>query len=223
MIQFHPFTYLVMAATIISSIAGFYNRKFLEETVFSVVAIRKRSQIHRLLTSLLIHADWVHLLFNMFAFYSFGLALERAVGSLSGLLLYLVSGIFANLLVFFLKRNSFSYTALGASGAVNGVIFAVIILVPGSGVYIYPIPVPVPGWLFAIVYILFSFFAIRHKGLNIGHEAHLAGAFFGLCMAAAIRPAAAVANPLLFFGVLALLTVMFTVLIAFPRLLAGNE
>jgi hypothetical protein len=99
-----------------------------------------------------------------------------------------------DLLALFIHRHHGDYSAVGASGAISGVIFASIALFPGIHVGAILLPISVPGWLFGVLYVLYSIYGIRSKKDNIGHEAHLGGAFVGIVTALLFYPAAAINN-----------------------------
>ena len=164
---------------------------------------RSDGQWYRLLTSGFLHADWAHLLFNMFAFYSFGPVVLRTLvegyGEGAGLglflLLYLGGIIISDLPTYFRHRNDPSYRSLGASGGVSSVLFASILLFPvnnnGGGIIIFPIPRPIQPFVFGILYLAYSWYMGRRRGDNINHDAHFYGALYGVVLLLALMPAAA--------------------------------
>src|SRR5690606_16232497 len=151
-----------------------------------------------------LHVDWTHLLFNMFSFYSFSISLERYLGSVEVAVIYFASLFGGDLLAMFIHRNHPNYRAVGASGAVSGIIFAAIAIFPGIQVSIFLIPIGIPGWLFGACYVLYSMYGIRSSAGNIGHEAHLGGALVGLLTAILLVPEVLVGNtlPVVLIGVL---------------------
>jgi membrane associated rhomboid family serine protease len=193
-------TYAIIGITAILSVAGIYNRNLFEKNLFSVSAILQRKEIHRLLTSIFFHVNWAHLFFNMFSLYSFGTLVEESFGPKFMTAIYFCSGIGGGLLSLLIKRKFSEYSAVGASGAVCGIIFASIFLLPGGSIYIIPIPVPIPSWAYAILFIIISFYGIGKGASIIGHEAHLGGALVGILWALIYRPSLVMANYLLFFG-----------------------
>ena len=138
-----------------------------------------------MITSAFLHANFMHLLFNMFALYTFGSYLEsffiRNLGSFEGslyfFLIYFISLIAGSLLTVLFHYKDPNYVAVGASGAVSGIVFSYIIFFPQSMLYVFF--VPMPAYLFAILWIGFSIYGMRRKLGNIGHEAHLGGALGG--------------------------------------------
>ena len=160
----------------------------------------RSGQWYRLLTSGFLHADWGHLLFNMFAFYSFGplvlAALQDGFGQIPGLglflLLYLGGIIVSDLPTYFQYRNDPGYRSLGASGGVSSVVFASILLFPvnanGGGIIIFPIPFPIQPFLFGFLYLVYSWYMGRRRGDNINHDAHFYGALYGVVLLLALMP-----------------------------------
>jgi membrane associated rhomboid family serine protease len=181
-------TYLVIGVTTLFSYLGFRSRALEEKHIFHPESILAWKEYYRLLTAGFLHAGWWHLLFNMVSLYLFGPAIELVIGSAQFLVIYLGAIVGGNLLSLYVHRHH-EYQAYGASGGVCGIIFAYILLFPGSQIVSFSIPLPVPGWLYAIGFMLGSFFGMRgnNKG-NIGHDAHLGGAIVGLLIAAGLHP-----------------------------------
>lgn len=190
-------TILLCVVTALISIAAFHDSSLLERMMFRPEAILARKEWHRLFSSALIHLDWMHLAFNLFALYSFGGPVENIFGSHILALIYGASILGGSLLSLYLHRNH-DYSALGASGGVCGVIFAVIFLVPGTGVGMLFLPFSVPGPVFAVAYLVVTFLALRRGVGNIGHDAHFGGAFVGLVLAAIIKPDNCLRAPVFF-------------------------
>lgn len=155
--------------------------------------VSTRKEYYRFLTSGFIHKDHVHLLFNMFSFYFFGLKLEMAFkqifdgfGGTYFILLYIMAIVVSDLPTFFRHRNNPGYNSLGASGGVAAVIFATIILRPLDNIYIYFFGAP--GFILGTLYLVFSFYMGRNSNDGINHDAHLYGALFGLLFCAVLYP-----------------------------------
>jgi len=143
----------------------------------------------------LVHAGWAHLLINMFVLYSFGAFVEDALqmyfggrGLLYYTMLYVGGILFSTLWDFGKFKNDPYYNAVGASGAVSAVVFASILLNPGSSIFLFPIPFPLPSWVFGIVYLIYSAY-MGKKGIdNIGHSAHFWGAVYGIVLTIVLVP-----------------------------------
>ncbi len=185
---------LIILANIIFSYKGFEDWNFFNRYKFQVGAIRMHKDYKRIVTSGFLHVNWTHLIFNMFSFYSFGAILEQHLGAFNFTLLYFVSLIVGNLFALSIHKKDMHYSAVGASGAVCGVIFAAIALFPGIGIGILFIPISIPSWLFGLLYISYTIYGIKSSNDNIGHEAHLGGAICGMLIAILLQPAALVTN-----------------------------
>jgi membrane associated rhomboid family serine protease len=194
--------YVLIGANVLFSIKGFNDRLFFSENAFTVSGILVHKQYKRIISSGFLHVDWTHLLFNMFALYSFGQLLLQLVGSWQFFGIYFISLIGGSLLSLFINKSKSYYSAVGASGAVSGVIFACIALYPDVGIYIFFIPIEIPGWVFGPVFILFSIYGMRRQADNIGHEAHLGGAVIGMLVAVLFNPFVLSANWLVIVAIL---------------------
>ena len=134
------FTYAIIGLTVIVSIVGFTNQRILGKNLFSIRSIIRDREIYRLLTSQLFHVNWVHLIFNMLSFYSFGISMERAFGPGLPAAIYLSSALCGDMVALLVRRKDPNYSAVGASGAVCGIIFASIFLLPGGSIFAAPWP-----------------------------------------------------------------------------------
>ena len=150
-----------------------------EQFLFAPYEVVRGRNIPGLLLSSFAHVSWGHLFFNMLSFFFFAPSVVRAGGIQALLLIYLVSIVGADLTVLFLRSRNPRYRALGASGAVSGIIFAAIVFNPHLDVYFFFIPIGIPGPVFAIAYVALSIFLARQEGATIGHEAHAGGAVTG--------------------------------------------
>ena len=121
-------------------------------------------------------------------------SIESYLGGIKFLIIYMASLIGGNLFSLLIHRQHGDYNAVGASGAVCGIIFASIALFPGMGVGLFFLPLSIPGWLYGILYVLYSIYGIKSKKGNIGHEAHLGGALIGMTVALIIEPSAFLEN-----------------------------
>jgi membrane associated rhomboid family serine protease len=184
----------LIVANFFFSYQGFKSSVFLDKYVFEVDKILVNKDYKRLITSGFLHVSWTHLIFNMISLLLFSGSVEAYLGWLPFLVIYFASLLGGNLFALLIHKNNGDYSAVGASGAIAGVIFASIALFPGMSVGFFIFPVHIPGWLFGILYILFSIYGIKSKRDNIGHEAHLGGAFIGMLVALIMYPAAFTEN-----------------------------
>jgi membrane associated rhomboid family serine protease len=185
---------LLIIANIIFSYKGFTNESFFEGYKFEVEKILVDKDYKRLITSGFLHINWTHLILNMISLVLFSASIESYLGSLPFLAIYFASLLGGDLLSLFIHRHHGDYSAVGASGAVCGVIFSFIALFPGSSIGFFFIPFPIPGWLYGLAYVLYSIYGIRSKKDNIGHDAHLGGALIGMLVALLMHPAAFTEN-----------------------------
>jgi len=194
---------LLIIANVIISYKGFNSHAFFDRYKFNIDSIRLYKEYKRLVTSDFLHVGWTHLIFNMLSLYIFSGPIEAYLGSVNFLLIYFASGIGANLLTLLIHWRDGSYSSVGASGAVSGVIFACIALFPGMQMGLFLLPLRIPAWLFGVLYIAFSMYGIKSKRDNVGHEAHLGGALVGMLVAILIYPAAFANNylPILLIAV----------------------
>jgi len=191
---------ILIGLTVAISAYAWSNRDLMEAWIMEPYVIARNGQWYRFLTSGFLHADWSHLLFNMFAFYSFSpvvlatLAQEYGAGAGLGLflLLYLGGIIVSDLPTYFKHRDERNYRSLGASGGVASVLFASILLFPvnsnGGGIIIFPLPFPIQPFIFGVLYLLYSWYMGRRRGDNINHDAHFYGALYGVLVIAALVP-----------------------------------
>ena len=172
-----------MVVTIIS----FRNEILYEKMLLSVDAVR-RGEWWRMFTSGLVHADWPHLLANMFSLFIFGRWLEHSIQSWRFGLLYGLGVLVASFTSVYLYRNAVDYRAVGASGGVCAVIGGAVVIFPDMGVMIFPLPIAMPGWVFGSLFVVYSVVGAREQWDNVGHAAHLGGTLFGLGLVAAFYP-----------------------------------
>ncbi|MDF1663441.1 MAG: rhomboid family intramembrane serine protease [Planctomycetota bacterium] len=178
-------TYALIAVNAYVSYLGFTRFGFMNRFQFETGPILG-GDYQRMVTSGFLHVDGHHLFFNMIALYMFGQQLELSCGPLAYGLLYLFSLLGGSALSLLMHRHHYDYCAVGASGAVSGLVFAAVFLMPGMGVGLIFLPIFIPGWLFAIIYTGISIWGIKKKWGNIGHDAHLGGAIVGMLGALAI-------------------------------------
>ncbi len=169
--------------------------RLLERLILWPPAIDRRREFDRLLTHGFIHADLMHLAFNMITLYSFGGVMEAyfgmRIGPVGYLLFYLSAVVVAILPTYMRHRHDAQYYSLGASGAVSAVLFASILLDPWSGIYLFFIPIPIPAFVFAGLYVWYSIWMDRRGGDRVNHSAHLWGALYGVMFPLLQHPALA--------------------------------
>ncbi|WP_299129243.1 rhomboid family intramembrane serine protease [uncultured Winogradskyella sp.] len=180
-------TIVVIAANVIFSIKGFDDHSFFETYKFNVGKIIRGEQV-RMFSSGFLHVDTTHLLFNMFTLYFFANTVVNQLRPLNFIVIYIASLIFGNLLSLYFHKHEYWYNAVGASGAVTGVLYSAIILDPEMSLIMFFIPVPIPGYIFGIGYLLYSIYGIKKRIGNIGHDAHFGGAVGGYFVTLILMP-----------------------------------
>jgi membrane associated rhomboid family serine protease len=180
-------TFIIIAITALVSIAAFSNDALFNRLILWPRRMDKPAEYYRLLTSGFIHADWNHLIFNMFALYVFGGLVEGLIGGLF-IVLYLTGIVIASLPSFLKNRNNGSFRSLGASGGVAAVVFFNIYFDPWNRIFIFFIPIGIPSVLFAAGYLLYSVIMSRRGRGTINHDAHLWGSLYGLFFAFLVDP-----------------------------------
>lgn len=189
-------TYLIIAFTCLVSIPAFQNRNLFYKLLFSPYIIQTQKEWHRFLTHALLHADWLHLILNMYVLYLFGSMVEHDFivyfGKLKGevyfFFLYLCS-IFASVIPSYEKhKHNASHSAVGASGAVSAVVFSAILLAPGMRLALLFVPIPLPAPVFGLLYLLYCRYAAKHSRDNVAHDVHYWGSVFGILFTIIVLP-----------------------------------
>ena len=187
MLNLHIATIAIMAANVLVSLRGFNNTAFFDRYKFSINAIQA-GQKERMATSGFLHVDISHLFLNMFTLYFFAPVVIGWFGSVKFLIIYFVSLIAGSLLALFFHKNEPFYSAVGASGAVMGVLYAAILLNPDMQLGIMFIPIPLPAYVLGIAYLLYSIWGMKSRMGNIGHTAHFGGAIGGYATTLLFKP-----------------------------------
>ena len=189
-------TIAIIILTVAVSLLCFYGGLDLDKLKFSAHDVWHRRKWWQLVTYGFVHGGWGHLFFNMLTLYFFGRVVEQyfvavwgePLGQILYVVLYLTAIIVSSLWDLFKYRDDWSYSAVGASGAVSAILFASILFEPKMGIYIYLIPIPVPGYIFAPLYLLYCWYMARRNADNIGHTAHFWGGGLRACLPAASPP-----------------------------------
>ena len=172
----HPVTIAIIVLNVLFSMKGFNDFSFFEKYKFNIGGIRRGEQI-RMFSSAFLHANMQHLLFNMLTLFFFANAVIYNVGVPEFIIIYLASLILGNVLSYVLHKNEYHYSAIGASGAVMGVLYAGILLEPRMLIY------GLPAWIFGVGYLIYTIYGMVQKNDNIGHDAHFGGAIAGFALA----------------------------------------
>ncbi|KGO87922.1 rhomboid family intramembrane serine protease [Flavobacterium suncheonense] len=191
----NPILLFIIAVTAIFSYRGFRDEAFFRKYEFHIGSIRAGEHL-RMISSGFLHADFTHLIFNMLTLYFFAPVVIAYLGVLHFLIIYLGSLLCGSLLSLYIHKNEYYYRAIGASGAVTGVLYSAILLRPDMTLGLYFI-IPVPAYLFGIGYLLYSIYGMRTRTDNIGHTAHFGGAIGGYAITLAQVPSMLYENTLM--------------------------
>ncbi len=174
-----PLTYALLAANIILSLMAFGDELFLNKGLFIVGPILQDKQYYRLVSSGFLHGSQGHLLVNMLTLFFFGPPLEGILGTGLFAVIYFISLLGGSLWSLMENRRNPRYSALGASGAISGVLISFSLFAPFSTLLLFFV-LPMPAIVFTALYIGYSMYAsVYQKNSRIGHDAHLGGALAG--------------------------------------------
>lgn len=177
------------------SLWGFNSQPvFLKLMHYPYVEARDRSY-YRFFTSIFLHGSWLHLLVNLFVFYTFGQAIEYqfvnlfggTMGRVNFLLLFVLSGVMADVFTYRKHLDDPNFRSVGASGSISGVMFAYVLFYPLQNLYLYGI-IPIPGIIAGVLYLWYSNYAAKKEGGRIDHSAHFYGAVTGILFTIVVYP-----------------------------------
>ena len=188
------FTVIIIIVTVLISMAGWKNPELQNKLMMNPYSFANKRQFYRLISSGFVHANWMHLGFNMFTFYFFGSLIEQlytymlgANGGLYYLCLYLL-GIIISDIPSIVKYNKIpNYNSLGASGGVASVVFSSIMFLPLNKIYLFGI-IGIPGFILGVIYLIYSYYEGKKMSGNVNHDAHLIGAVFGIIYSIYLQP-----------------------------------
>ena len=182
-----PLILAILVVNVLFSLKGFKDTFFFNRFKFSIAAV-KGGQSYRIVSSAFLHVDVAHLGFNMFALYLFGGQALAGLGFLNFLILYSSCLMAGNLFALYFHRDNPYYSAVGASGAIMGILYATILMYPEMKLALFIFPVPLPGYVFGIGYLVYTLFGMKKQQDNIGHTAHFGGAIGGILTTLILAP-----------------------------------
>jgi membrane associated rhomboid family serine protease len=188
-------TLIIVIITVLISLQGFNNPGIIEKLKHWPYAESRDGEWYRLITSGFVHGGWLHLLINMFVLWQFGEIVESWYNELFGevmgptlyVLMYLSTIAVADLPTYFKHKNDYNYAAIGASGAVSGIVFIFILVLPWQMLYIWGV-LPIPSIVAGVAYLVYSQYASRQSNTRIDHDAHFYGAIYGVLFTIVFAP-----------------------------------
>jgi membrane associated rhomboid family serine protease len=183
-----PASFAILALTTVVSLIGLMSSpRNIERNLLRPYYLAREKRYDTLITKGFVHADMSHLFFNMLTLYFFGPYLEARIGTPKFVALYFIGLLVASLGTYFRRRRDPHYASLGASGAINTVLFAFIVYYPFVNILLFFV-LPIPAFLYAILFLAYSFWASKHGRDNINHDAHFDGALVGLLFVLVTEP-----------------------------------
>ena len=174
-----PLIGILLAVTVFVSYRALKNPLLFNRLKFNVNAVQN-GEYYRLLTAGFIHVDYNHLFFNGFTLFIFGGNTLYGLGSVNFIILYLISLLLGNGLAYYYHKSNPYYTAVGASGAIMGIVYSSILMFPDMQLAIIFFPIPFPAYIFGVGYLIYTLFGIKSQNDGIGHTAHFGGAIGGI-------------------------------------------
>src|SRR6185295_9207906 len=175
--------------TIVSALGLFVSPRIIERNLLRPYYLLREKRYDTLITKGFVHADLSHLFFNMLTLYFFGPYLEGTIGTPKFVALYFLGLLVASLGTFLRRRRDMQYASLGASGAISSMLFAFIVYYPMVNIYVF-FAIPIPAFLYAVLYLAYSFWAAKNARDNVNHDAHFDGALVGLLFVLITEPSA---------------------------------
>ncbi|MCY1512499.1 rhombosortase [compost metagenome] len=183
-----PVASIIFIFTILTSIYAFNDHQLYGKFMLHPYSVSRGNKWYTLITSGLIHADWMHLFFNLFTFYAFAFKLETLIGHWQFGLLYILSMVLADIPSVLKHKDNFRYNSLGASGAISAVLFSFILYYPLSSLRIFPLPINIYAIIFGVLYLVYCYYMAKQARDHINHDAHLFGALAGIIITIILVP-----------------------------------
>ncbi len=185
--RLHPLILFIIIVNILFSFKGFKNDYFFEKYKFNIKKIKGDEWI-RVLSSGFLHVDNNHLFLNMLTLYFFGETVINFIGIIDFIIIYFGSLLLGNIISFYFHNSNDHYSAVGASGAIMGILFSSILLDPEMKLIFIFFPIPLPGYVFGAGYLIYTLFGMKSQNDSIGHTAHFGGAIAGILITILLDP-----------------------------------
>lgn len=184
-----PASLIILCVTIgVSLYSLYYRHDLIERFLFSPWRVFYQKKWYLSITSGFLHGDLMHLLFNMLTFYFFAFPLERTIGVPRFLVIYFGSMVLSHITTLLKNKDNPEYRSLGASGGISGVLFSFVLFYPKESLMIFMVPFPIPAPVFALLYLVYCYWAARKAKDLINHEAHFWGALAGIVLTVLMFP-----------------------------------
>lgn len=188
-------TEIIVALTCLISWQALNNQNFQNQCMFIPYNVKHSNEYYRLLSHVLVHADFAHLAFNMISMFYLGKYLEMELvyefgnlGLYYFVILYILGALAATILPYYRNSDNSMYRSLGASGAVSAVVFATIMWNPQLELMLLFIPIPIKAYILGPIYLAVEYYSMQRGGSGIAHDAHIGGALFGILFVLLIDP-----------------------------------
>jgi membrane associated rhomboid family serine protease len=176
------------------SYISFSNAEMFRKLLFNPYTIIREKQWYRFISSAWLHGDMMHLFVNLYILYSFGNYLEMitttwfgGAGSFYYLFLFVGSVIIGHIPSYIKHKDNYSFSSVGASGGVSGILFACILVSPLMQLRLF-FAIPINSLIFGVLYLAYTWYMSKKGGDIINHDAHLWGALGGMILLIAIKP-----------------------------------
>jgi membrane associated rhomboid family serine protease len=185
-----PAALIIFCATIGISLYALYGKRqnLIDKFALQPWKVFRQMTWYQTITSGFLHADMMHMMFNMLTFYFFAFQLEKVIGTGSFVVIYFGSMMLADVTSLLKHKDDYAYRSIGASGAISGVLFSFILFFPKAPLGIMFLPIPIPAPIFAVLYLAYCYYAARHADDMINHEAHFWGALAGVVLTVLLKP-----------------------------------
>lgn len=176
-----PITIVIIAVNILVSLAALYGpAEFMEKGMLRPYRTLRKQTWYEIITSGFLHGGLSHLLVNMFVLFFFGVVMEQVLGGFYFTALYFSALVFTSIPSFISHKDNPDYATIGASGAVESVLFSYIFIFPTEKIIILLLPIPIPAWIFGLAFLAYSIYESKRGIGKVNHAAHIAGAVWGI-------------------------------------------